>query len=480
MFHGRNFLGACMKRILVVEDEADIRLVVGDYLRARGLEVDEAETCAAAEAAVRGNAPDAAVLDYRLPDGDSLSLLPRLKAVDPSLPVVILTGHGSIELAVKAIQSGADHFLTKPVELPALYALLLRMLENRRTERKQVARIPRRGGVRDPFLGTSDAIRNLEEEARSVVSSESPILIHGETGAGKGVFAEWLYRNGARGDEAFVDLNCAGLSRDLLSSELFGHEKGAFTGAFAAKAGLFEVAHHGTVFLDEIGDMDPAVQAKLLKVIEEKRFRRLGEARDRFVDIQLIAATNQDLLAMVREKRFREDLYYRIGVIPLRMPSLRERPEDVPILARAILRELSIEVGVRSAELSADAEQALSGYRWPGNIRELRNALERAVLRANGAPITRRHLALEPAAVASTFDEATLTLAEIERRHIERALEAEGGHVERASKRLDIPRSTLYQKLKQMGISTRRATSDRGSGGSSEPSTRLLGERSFH
>ena len=445
-----------MKRILVVEDEAAVRLGVRDYLRAKGLDVEEAETCAAAEEAVRGDAPDAAVLDYRLPDGDSLSLVPRLKAADPDLPVVILTGHGSIELAVKAIQSGADHFLTKPVELPALHILLQRMLDNRRTHRKQVARIPRRGGVRHPFLGTSEVIRRHEEEARSVLSSESPILIQGETGAGKGVLAEWLHRHGARADEAFVDLNCAGLARELLDSELFGHEKGSFTGAIAAKAGLFEVAHHGTVFLDEIGDMDPAVQAKLLKVLEEKRFRRLGETRDRYVDIQLIAATNQDLLAMVREKRFREDLYYRIGVIPLRVPSLREHPEDVPVVARALLQGLSIEVGARDSELTDDAEEALSAYRWPGNVRELRNVLERALLRAGGTAITRRHLMLDPATTAPGLDESHLTLAELERRHIERTLEAEGWHVERTSKRLDIPRSTLYQKLKQMGISTRR------------------------
>ncbi len=449
-----------MKRILVVDDETAVRFGVRDYLRAKGLEVNEADSCAAAEEAVRSNTPDAAVLDYRLPDGDALALLPRLKAVDPDLPIVILTGHGTIELAVKAIQSGADQFLTKPVELGALQVLLQRLLENRRTRQRQVARQPRRGYDRQPFLGISSAIRRLEEEARGAAAASRPILIEGETGSGKGVLAEWLHQHGPRAEEAFVDLNCAGLSHDLLESELFGHERGAFTGAVASKPGLFEVAHHGTVFLDEIGDMDLAVQAKLLKVIEDQHFRRVGETRDRFVDIHLIAATHEDLLALARLKRFREDLYYRIGVIPLHVPPLRERPEDIPMLASALIEALAMELGRPRSALDADAERALVEYRWPGNVRELKNALERAILRAPGGLLSRAHLALEQVARPSASEDPRLTLAEIERTHIERALDLEGGHVERAARRLGIPRSTLYQRLRQMGILPRRSLGD--------------------
>jgi DNA-binding NtrC family response regulator len=440
------------RRILVVEDEPGIGSAARDFLRATGLEVDEAATCAAAEESTRRNAPDVVVLGDRLPDGDSLGLLPRLKTLDPDLPVVILAGFDSIDLAMKAIQAGAAQFLTKPIELPALQVILDRMLEDRRLRRRQIARGSRRAGDREPFLGASPPVRRLEEEARSALSSESPILIQGETGAGKGVLAEWLHRHGPRADEAFVGLPCAGRPRDLLGAELFGLEPGALGTATAAHSGLFEVARHGTVFLDEIGDLDPAVQAKLLEVIEEHRYRRPGETCDRFVDIQLIVATRQDLVELVRERRFREELYYRIGAISLRIPPLRERPDDIPAIARALLAELCVEIGRPQAELTSEARVALQAYRWPENVRELRNVLERALLRAEGDEIVPRHLGLDSRSLTPGSAELSLTMAQIERRHIERMLEAEGWHVERAARRLGIPRSTLYQRLKVLGL----------------------------
>jgi DNA-binding NtrC family response regulator len=441
-----------------VDDEPALRFAIRDYFAMHGFETDEADSCGAADEAFRTRAPDAVVLDHRLPDGDALGLLGRLKSLEPELPVVVLTGHATIELAVKAIQGGADQFLTKPVDLAALHLILERLLLNRRARQKQAASSARPGrGPYDPFLGTSPARRALEEEARRALGSGSTILIEGETGSGKGVLAAWLHRNGRRRDEPFVDVNCAGLSRELLESELFGHERGSFTGASASKVGLLEVAHHGTVFLDEIGDSDPVVQAKILKVLEEKRFRRLGEIRDRHVDIHLIAATHHDLLALARERKFREDLYYRIGVLPLRVPPLRERREDLPALAAAILDGLAMELGRPRVELSTQAAAALAAHSWPGNVRELRNVLERAVLRAGGGAIGRDHLALDPVVPAIPAGPGLdLTLAEVERRHIERMLAAEAGHVERAAKRLGIPRSSLYQKIKQMGLSTRR------------------------
>jgi transcriptional regulator with GAF, ATPase, and Fis domain len=224
------------------------------------------------------------------------------------------------------------------------------------------------------------AIRALAEQARQVVAVDSPLLIHGETGAGKGVLAAWLHQQGPRVDQAFVDINCAALSRELLETELFGHEQGAFTGAVSSKPGLFEVAHRGTVFLDEIGDMALEVQPKVLKVLEEKRFRRLGDVRDRYVDIRLLVATHQDLGRLVREKKFRSDLYFRISTILLSVPPLRERVADIPVLARSLLQRCSADLGRHDVELAPDAEQALQAYSWPGNIRELRNVLERAVL----------------------------------------------------------------------------------------------------
>jgi transcriptional regulator with PAS, ATPase and Fis domain len=249
-----------------------------------------------------------------------------------------------------------------------------------------------------------------------------------------------------------VDLNCAGLSREFLETELFGHEKGAFTGATAAKPGLLEVAHRGTIFLDEIGDVDPQVQPKLLKVLEEKQFRRIGDVRDRRVDIRLLTATHQNLGELVREKRFRNDLFFRINTVPLRVPALRERAEDVPALAEQILEGLAARWGYARIALSADASEALAGHSWPGNIRELRNVLERAVLLSGSPVIERRDLRFEAAEPTAAPYDLDRTLIEVERQHIERVLRAEGGRVEAAAKRLGIPRSSLYQKIKRFGI----------------------------
>ena len=328
-----------MPKVLIVDDEPGIRFGVRDFLESEGFEVEEADSTAAAERLVREYHPDALVLDHMLPDGTALELLPRIREIDSTLPVVVLTGHATIDLAVRAVKEGADQFLAKPVELPALVVMLRRLLETQREKRRQAAGRARQAREAvDPFTGTSAAIRRLAEDARRLQASSSPILIEGETGSGKGVLARWLHRNGPRGDEPFVDMNCAGLSREFLETELFGHEKGAYTGAVNSKQGLLEVAHRGVVFLDEIGDLDPQVQPKLLKVLEEKRFRRLGEVRDRQVDVQLVAASHQSLPQLVQEKKFRSDLYFRISTIPLRVPALRERVEDIPILARAAAR----------------------------------------------------------------------------------------------------------------------------------------------
>jgi DNA-binding NtrC family response regulator len=437
---------------LIVDDEPGIRFGLRGFLSANGYQVEETDSCAGAVEAFRTAPPDAAILDYWLPDGNALDLLTRLKEIDPLVPLVILTAHGSIDLAVRSIKEGADHFLTKPVELPTLAVILERLLDNRRNRQKQLAQKSRlERDLIDPFVGSSGAIRLLAEQAAKVAASESPILIQGETGSGKGILAAWLRSNGPRADEAFVDLNCAGLSRELLESELFGHEKGAFTGALAAKPGLLEVAHRGTVFLDEIGDLDLQVQPKLLKVIEEKRLRRLGEIRDRRVDIKLIAATHQDLAELVRQKRFRSDLYFRINMLPLVVPPLRHRTEDIPVLADYLLERLASIRG--EVALTDEARAALLTYPWPGNIRELRNVLERAVLLSDGNVLTRRDLRFDASTAAhNPPDLSSLTLAEVERLHIEHVLTEERGRVERAAKRLAIPRSSLYQKIKKYGI----------------------------
>jgi DNA-binding NtrC family response regulator len=449
-----------LPKILIVDDEPGIRFGVRDFLESEGLEVDEADTVASAERAVREGRPDAIVLDHMLPDGTALDLLPRLREVDASMPIVVLTGHATIDLAVRAVKEGADQFLAKPVELPALLVLLRRLLETQRERRRQIAGRARQAREAvDPFMGTSAAIRTVAEQARRLLASTSPILIEGETGTGKGVLARWLHRNGPRADEPFVDMNCAGLSREFLETELFGHEKGAYTGAVSSKQGLLEVAHRGVMFLDEIGDLDPQVQPKLLKVLEEKRFRRLGEVRDRQVDVQLMAASHQNLPQLVQDRKFRGDLYFRISTIPLRMPPLRERPEDVPILARQLLEGFAADLGRRGVRLSAEAERALAAYTWPGNVRELRNVLERALLLCGGDVLEPGDLrfvgpgAFPPAGhEPAVAGDSHLTLEELEKVHIERVLRELGGSVAEASQRLGIPRSTLYQKIKKFSI----------------------------
>ncbi|MBO2833549.1 sigma-54-dependent transcriptional regulator [Pseudomonas aeruginosa] len=440
-------------RILIVDDEDSIRFGMRGFLESRGYGVVDADSCQRARELFQASPPDVAVIDYRLHDGSALDLLRDFRRLEPDVPVIVLTAYGSIDLAVQAIKEGAEQFLTKPIEMPALHAILKRLLDNRRLQRQQRVVVTREQRERiDPLFGESPAIRALAEQIDKVMGSDSPILILGETGTGKSLLAKWLHLHGPRADEPFVDLNCAGLSPDFLETELFGHEKGAFTGATASKPGILEIADGGTVFLDEIGDVDPRVQPKLLKVLEEQRFRRLGAVREREVDIRLIAATHQDLAGKVKERTFRSDLYFRISSIPLSMPALRERKEDIPALARTLLARLADAPG-RSVRLGEDAEQALCGYAWPGNIRELRNVLERAVLLRNGDTIARRDLRFESTPLQDVqVGDTGLTLQQVERQHIERVLREVGGKVEQAALRLGIPRSTLYQKIKVHGI----------------------------
>jgi DNA-binding NtrC family response regulator len=443
-------------KVLVVDDEPGVRFGIRDFLEQQGYEIEEAESCEDAQHLFRTSRPDIVIADYMLADGTALDLLPRLKEIDADIPLLVLTAHGSIDLAVRAIKEGAEQFLTKPLELPALQVILQRLLQKQRNHHKQLASKSRQ--VRqaiDPFIGTSPAIRALADQARKVLNSESPVLILGETGSGKGVLARWLHENSPRADEAFVDLNCAGLTRELLETELFGHEKGAFTSATASKQGLFEVAHRGTIFLDEVGDVDLQIQPKLLKVLEEKRFRRVGDVRDRQVDVRLIAATHQDLGQFVREKKFRDDLYFRISTIPLAFPPLRERVDDIPTLAQYLLKKLSADLGRSDIVLDENTIKGLQTYSWPGNVRELRNVIERAVLLSEQSTITLKDLHFDGhTSLGTSYLDSSLTLLELEKQHIERVLQEEQGRVEKAAKRLGIPRSSLYQKLKKHQINT--------------------------
>ena len=457
--------------VLFVDDDLVDRMFLRRSLASR-YKMVEAATCAEAERQLKTGRPHAAVLDYRLPDGNALNLLERLRSEDPELPVVLVSGYGTIELAVESMERGADHFLTKPLDPDALTAVLERCIRERSSPPKQLADgAPRRtdsarGGPQrhrrkpseqprlDPFRGPSTAVHALSELAKKVAATNRPVLLVGETGCGKGVLARWLHENGPRASRPFVELNCAGLKPDLMENELFGHNKGAFTGAGDTKLGLFEVADGGTLFLDEIADMERSIQAKLLKVLEEQTFRRLGGVRDQRVDVRLIAATQQRLDRLVKANLFRRDLYFRLNTLTLEIPPLRARCDDIPRLAAYFLEELGHEIGRPDLQLSPPAIKALRNHRWPGNIRELRNMLERAVLLGDRDTLRPEDLQFESAFAVGGMgkDTASITLAELEKLHIRDVLERHRGSISRAAQTLGISRSTLYEKIKRHGI----------------------------
>ncbi len=440
-------------RVLLVEADASLRENLQRVLQIDGYESSEAASCLVAVESFRAARPDVTVIAARLPDGSALDLLRELRKIDPAAPSVVLARYEDLELAALALQEGAEQFLTKPVQLPAFLLVVDRVLDNARNRRRALREAARSARERvDPFRGSGAAIRALADRASRVADASAPILIHGETGSGKGVLAAWIHRQGSREQECFLDLNCAGLSPEFLESELFGHEKGAFTGAVAAKPGLLDVAHRGTLFLDEIGDVPLSVQPKLLKVLEEKKFRRLGDVRERQVDVRLVAASHENLASLVEQKRFRPDLYFRINTVVLEIPPLRHRREDIPDLAASLLEEVARELGREAVRLTPAAVSSLCGYDWPGNVRELRNVLERAVLLGPGSDLGADELGLAGTAARDPAGRPGLSLLETEKDLIRRALQLERGRVERAAQSLGISRSSLYQKIRRYGL----------------------------
>lgn len=451
-----------MNTVLVVEDEADLRFAICRYLQQRGYGITEAASVQEASASLQDQLPDLALVDHRLPDGDGLEVLRHLKNLAPGVPALMLTGHGSIELAVAAIKEGAHQFLTKPVKLDVLALMIERLLDSERALRtSHSSRRNRSHAALDPFIGNSRPIRQLRDKAVRVAQTRVPVLIEGETGSGKGVLARWLHDRGPRSEESFVELNCAGLSKELLESELFGYEKGAFTGASSSKAGLLEIAHHGTLFLDEIGDMSLEVQPRLLKVIEEQRFRRLGGVRERRVDVRLIAATHHDLAARAEEGRFRLDLLYRINAIRLPVPRLHERGQDLVALAKTLIERLGRELDCPSVSLSEDAEAVLLAHDWPGNVRELRNVLERALLFATSSTLDAGQLDLARPGNNPAAPSEVRTLKQSIRHAIEVALDAQDHDVARAAAQLDVSRSALYKMIQRHDIALKKAASSK-------------------
>ena len=441
-----------VQNILIVDDDESIRFALDRFLSRKGFKCHLAEDLRSALATLEKTSFDAAIIDWSLPDGNGVELLHQLRSIDDSLPVTMLTGHGTIDLAVQALRDGAEHFLTKPVDLETLYNIVLRAIRSRRNHLMTLAtRDKERREAINPFFGESAAIRKLASETRRVAEAAVPVLLIGETGSGKGVLARWIHESSLRRSEAFVDLNCAGLPRELLESELFGHARGAFTSAVSAKNGLFEYANGGTLFLDEIGDLPLELQPKLLKVVEEKTFRRLGEVKNRRTNARFIAATHKDIEELSRDGTFRADLYYRLSTVVLRIPPLRERGRDVLSLAEAMIPKLAIELRKPAPNLSDGAKEAMLDYGWPGNIRELKNVLERAILMRDVATLEAIDLGLNP-----TFERTrrgnVLTLQEAERNYLQSVIPSMGVTIGEAAPVLGISRSALYEKLRKYGI----------------------------
>jgi DNA-binding NtrC family response regulator len=442
--------------LLIVDDDPAILTGLEALLEGEW-EVRTADSGRAARAAFANFSPDVVLLDVGLPDVSGIELLHDLKMYSEAVAVIMMSGQGTFDRVVESMRLGAETFLQKPFEYETLNLTLATVKKLIATRRELQALRRADTPDADRLPGISPAVQRLNELLAQVARVPSPVLIEGESGTGKGVFARLIHNRSPRARGPFVDLNCAGLSKELLESELFGHERGAFTNAVNTKPGLFEVAADGTLFLDEIGEMDATVQARLLKAIEEKRFRRVGGIRDLTANFRLVAATNRDLAAEAAAGRFRSDLYYRLNVVRVHMPPLRERLEDIPVLVDVMLRPLAKEIGKPLPTVSPRALKKLEQYGWPGNVRELRNVLERALLTMSGKEIRSESLLLEPAAPSTAAQSSGLPAAEWEIRklddvvaeYVAASVEAAGGNVRKAARQLQISPSTLYARLKE-------------------------------
>ncbi|MDD5225239.1 MAG: sigma-54 dependent transcriptional regulator [bacterium] len=447
-----------LHQILIVDDEEAIRLNLGQYFRTRDYEVREAGNGKAALELCRSIPIDVVLLDLRLPDQDGLEVLKKIKSMSLGTGVIIITAYGDVETAVKAIQLQADNFVLKPIDLASLEAIVRKILTNSRSL-KEIQYLRRKTSVLDK-TEMGEMPRQPAEVHHAInllaKNSSTNILIMGETGTGKGMVARIIHELSDRKEGQFVDINCAGLSGELLESELFGHERGAFTDAKTFKRGLLEVANGGSLFLDEVAELSLSVQAKILKVIEEKVFRRLGGTTNNRVDVRIMAATNTNLEKKVKSGKFREDLFFRLNVMPVVLPPLRERRDDILPLAKIFLDEYRRSFGKSLSGFTREADRVLEVYAWPGNIRELRNVVERAVLLCEENLIGPEHLpdnmrGNKPLSPISS-GESRLTLSEMEKKQIQAVLDECGNNQSQAAKILGIHRSTLIRKIKEYQI----------------------------
>ena len=457
-----------MTRILIVDDEPAVRRLLQSILEDPTREILEANGVGQARKALASLAVDVVVTDQQMPDGTGLDVLDTARESDPAIPVIFLTGVATIQLAVDAMKAGAFDFLSKPFLPEQALAVVGRAAERSSLFRQneslkgQVRRLSPAGQL----VGPSAVMEELRRLILRIARTDATVLVVGETGSGKELVAKALHESSPRADKLFLPVNCAGFSETLLESELFGHERGSFTGADRARSGVFEAAHGGTLFLDEAGEMSLALQAKLLRVLVTGEVVRVGSAKPRHVDVRIVVATHRDLRQRVKDGQFREDLYYRLAVVPIRVPPLRERREDVPALAEQLLGQISRELKTRPPVLTAAALDRLSAYPFPGNIRELRNVLEHAAILSGGETIDAPDLPLSggeaPRDGGRPFESWIRSLpesldlraigAEVEKALVEKALAASDGVAAQAARKLGLSRSDLAYKLKSLGL----------------------------
>ncbi len=443
-------------RILVVDDERAARSGLEKLLSGDGYVVATAENGIHALEIATEFSPSVVITDLKMPGMDGLELVRQLRAQDSDLPVIVITAFGDVDTAVTAMRAGAENFLTKPIDFDALAVVIERSLTNRALRDEATALrwqlSEREGNGMANMVGSSPAMQKIYSAARQVAGARATVLVTGDSGTGKGVLAEGIHALGPRANKPFVTLHCASLSESLLESELFGHERGSFTGADKRRIGRFEQAHGGTLFLDEVGEIPPSIQVKLLRVLQEKKFERVGSNEEIKVDVRLIAATNRDLVEDVREGRFREDLFYRLNVVQIEMPRLRIRGNDVLLLANHFLAHYAKENGKAVHGFTEEARSKILEHAWPGNVRELENAIERAVVMCHGTSIEASDMPVNIApARANGIQVPGSSIAEIERYAILTTLDACDGSTTKAAKILGISVRTIQYRLHDYG-----------------------------
>ena len=445
------------RKLLIVEDDAGLNQMLALHFEDHDFEVTGVTDCAAARAAMSGATFDLVLLDQQLPDGLGIELLPVLLGIRPDTPLIMMTGQHDLELAIEAIKLGASDFIHKPVKLDTLQTAVRKALARHAARPREHP--PQAGAPVRDLVGRSEPMLEVSKAIALAAGNQATVLIRGESGTGKEVVARLIHEHGGRGGP-FVAVNCAAIVDNLLESELFGHEKGAFTGADRAKPGKFELAGGGTLFLDEIGELALPLQAKLLRALQERRYERVGGTRTREIDARILAATHRDLMAGAAEGWFREDLAYRLSVVTIKVPPLRERREDIPLLVASLLDRAAGESGTRPCALQDEAMQKLCAHAWPGNVRELLNVLTQASIHARGGAITAADLPIPGADATTTAAtqsqpiqvDPLRTLEEVEAEHIQRVLDHTGGHKGKSCAILGISRPALDRKIGRYGL----------------------------